>query len=146
MEFIKGNKSDWLGSFNNVLLPEKYNLKVNSVGVILVDSARLHSCVKIYANSIPAKVEGMHEIDVTFDIVSIEQGIIRLILSRAFAESVAVNNSRPDCSGSFDTTTGLYRDFIKLENQLYDTVFKLVDEGRLEFVLTSGNEVMPTLQ
>ncbi len=146
MESTKGNKSDWLGSFNNVLLPEMYNLNVNSVGVILVDRARLHSCVKIYSNSIPAKVEGMHEIDVTFDIVSIEQGIIRLILSRAFAESVAVNNSRPDCSGSFDTTTGLYRDFIKLENQLYDTVFKLVDEGRLEFILTSGNEVMPTLQ
>jgi len=145
LEFIKGNKSDWLGSFNNVLLPEKYNLNVNSVGVILVDKARLHSCVKIYANSIPAKVAGMHEIDVTFDIVSIEQGIIRLILYRAFAESMAVNNSRPDCSGSFDTTTGLYRDFIKVENQLYDTVFKLVDEGRLEFILTSGNEVMPSL-
>lgn len=134
-------RSDWLGSFNSVVPDEAYGLRVNSVGLVLTQRSRLHSCVRIFENGMAQQIGGAHEIDVTFNILSIDQGVVRLIASRPFAQLSQGLVNRTDCSGIFESTTGVYSDFIKLGNQLFETKFKLTDDIRLDFILTSAEEV-----
>ena len=63
--------------------------------------------------------------------------------SRPYAGGADVDGFHLDCSGSFESTTGIYRDFIKLDDVLYEAVFKLVDDASLEFVLIAGDEILP---
>tara|TARA_R110002072_G_scaffold284396_5_gene448719 strand:- start:53941 stop:56355 length:2415 start_codon:yes stop_codon:yes gene_type:complete len=136
-------QSSWLGSYNNRLPSKEYASGLGSVGVILVNQSQLYSCVRIFENSSPVEIDGFHKIDVTFNLISIEQGLIQLMHSRPYAGGADVDGFHLDCSGSFESTTGIYRDFIKLDDVLYEAVFKLVDDASLEFVLIAGDEILP---
>jgi len=143
VEGVTAVVSDWLGSYNSIAPDAAYGLEINSVGLILADRMRLHSCVRIYENGNAMEIDGAHEIDITFNIISIDEGIIQLIASRPFAQTDQQSGSRADCSGIFEAATGVYRDFIKLGSQLFDAQFRLTDDTRLEFILIAGEEITP---
>lgn len=141
VESVSAALTDWLGSFNSVVPDAAYGLETNSIGLILTERARLHSCVRIFENSEPAEIGDSHEFDITFNIVSIDNGIIQLIASRPVPQASQRTDALLGCSGTFESTTGIYRDFVKLGAQLFDARFRLTDDVRLEFTLTSATEV-----
>jgi len=136
----------WLGTFNTISVPRGFQLNVNSIGQIVLSRQQLHSCVRILANGVPSTVDGMSHIDVTFKIVSPDASIIRLIGSRNYKTDSAGQArdlaSLPDCSGSFESSTGEYRDVIKVGDQLFNATFKLANETQLEFMLMGGTEIV----
>ena len=138
---VNTQRSDWLGSINSVAPDKGFEPGINSVGLILGQRARVHSCVKIYDQGKPIEIGGAHRIEVTFRIVSLDQGLIQLIASRPFVESSQSSESRTDCSGSFERSTGVYRDLLKLDSRLFDARFTLANEALLEFTLTSAQEL-----
>lgn len=136
----------WLGTFNTSAAPRGFQLDFNSIGQIVLSRQQLHSCVRIFTNGTPSMVDGMSNIEVTFKIVSLDAGIIRLIGARDYKINSGGQNSNqvalPDCSGSFESSTGEYRDVIKLGDQLFNATFKLTNEIQLEFMLTDGTEIV----
>jgi hypothetical protein len=134
--------ADYLGTYNGVAVDPRYNLEVNQVGLIIIDRARLHSCVRIFENSLPAEVAGINKIDVTFNILSLDTGAIQIVSTRPFSDQSSVVTQAAECSGRFETTTGIYRDYIKLGAQLFDVSFRLVSGDTLEFSLVDVQEVL----
>jgi hypothetical protein len=132
--------TSWLGTYNSVAPDAAYQLEVNSVGLVLIDRFRLHSCVRIFDKGIPVEIFGSNQIDVTFDILSFDEGIMQLIDSRMFAGIGQLENSF-DCSGSFEISTGIYHDYIKLGDQLFDAQFLLIDEVGIVFMLIGGDNI-----
>ena len=146
IETMTSTQPLWLGTYNTIAAPRGFKLDFNSIGNIVLHRQQLHSCVRILAKGAPSNVDGMSHIDVTFKIVSLDAGIIRLIGARDFrAQSLGQGQNQvalPDCSGRFETSTGEYRDVIKLGDQLFDATFKLTDETQLEFILVGGTEIV----
>lgn len=133
----------YLGIYNGIALDSRYNLEVNRVGLIDLDRLRLHSCVEMFEDSKPAQVFGMNKIDVTFDILSLDTGAIQLIASRAFSDQSSTDTEPAECSGRFETTTNIYRDYIKLGAELFDVSFKLINGDTLEFSLVDATLILP---
>ena len=51
------------------------------------------------------------------------------------------NAQPPDCSGVFETTTGLYTDVIEVSNSILETTWTLIDANNLILKLT-GSKVL----
>lgn len=139
---VEAEPAAYLGTYNGIAVDSRYNLEVNQVGLIILDRLRLHSCVRIFEDSKPAQVFGMNKIDVTFNILSLDTGAIQLIASRPFSDQSSVDTQPAECSGRFETTTEIYRDYINLGAQLFDASFKLVNGDTLEFSLVGATEVL----
>ena len=139
---VEVKPADYLGTYNGVAVDPRYGLEVNQVGLIILNRSRLHSCVRIFENSKPAQVAGMNKIDVTFNILSLDTGAIQIIATRPFSDQSSTDAQPAQCSGRFETTTGIYRDYIKLGTQLFDASFRLVNDNTLEFSLLDAKEVL----
>jgi hypothetical protein len=139
---VEAKPADYLGTYNGVAVDPRYNLEVNQVGLIIIDRSRLHSCVRIFENSQPAQVAGMNKIDVTFNILSLDTGAIQIVATRPFSDQSSTDAQPAECSGRFETTTGIYRDYINLGTQLFDASFRLVNDSTLEFSLVDAKEVL----
>lgn len=137
----QAQRTEYLGTYNGIALDPRYNLEVNRVGLIIIDRSRLHSCVRIFEGSKPAQVAGMNEIDVTFNILSLESGAIQIFATRPFTDQSATDKQPANCSGRFDAITGIYRDYINLGAQLFDAEFKLINGDTLEFMLLGAREI-----
>jgi Ca2+-binding RTX toxin-like protein len=138
----EAESTDYLGTYNSIAVDPRYDLEVNHVGLIIIDRSRLHSCVRIFENSQPAQVAGMNKIDVTFNILSLDTGAIQIISTRPFSDQFSTDAQPAECSGRFDTKTGIYRDYINLGAQLFDVSFRLVNGDTLEFSLVDAQEVL----
>jgi hypothetical protein len=138
----EAERTDYLGTYNSIAVDPRYNLDVNQVGLIIIDRSRLHSCMRIFENSQPAQLSGMNKIDATFNILSLDTGAIQIVATRPFSDQSSTDAQPAECSGRFETTTGIYRDYIKLGNQLFDASFRLVNGNTLEFSLVDAKEVL----
>ena len=139
---VEVKPADYLGTYNGVAVDPRYGLEVNQVGLIIIDRSRLHSCVRIFENSQPAQVAGMNKIDVTFNILSLNTGAIQIVATRPFSDQSSTDAQPAQCSGRFETTTGIYRDYINLGTRLFDASFRLVNGNTLEFSLVDAKEVL----
>lgn len=139
---VEEKPADFLGTYNGVAVDPRYKLEVNQVGLIILNRSRLHSCVRIFENSQPALVAGMNKIDVTFNILSLDTGAIQIFASRPFSDQSSTDAQPAECSGRFESTTGIYRDYINLGTQLFDASFRLVNGDTLEFSLVDATEVL----
>ena len=139
---VEVKPADYLGTYNGVAVDPRYNLEVNQVGLIIIDRSRLHSCVRIFENSKPAQVAGMNKIDVTFNILSLNTGAIQIVATRPFSDQSSTDAQPAECSGRFETTTGIYRDYVNLGTRLFDASFRLVNGNTLEFSLVDAKEIL----
>jgi hypothetical protein len=98
--------------------------------------------VRIFENSQPAQVAGMNRIDVTFSILSLDTGALQIVATRPFSDQSSTGAQPADCSGRFETTTGIYRDYINLGTRLFDASFRLVNGNTLEFSLVDAKEIL----
>ena len=100
-------------------------------------------------------MNGIGQFDIGFTIVSLDEGTVQVTKFREFNVIGALNENveLPDCSGKFETTTGVFTDTIEtklymnlLGNLLpvvktFETTFNLIDPDNLILKLSSYQEL-----
>ena len=107
------------------------------IGFFDVNDSTIYSCIRLYTNGYPAEHGGISEFGIALKIVSLPDSTIQIIKSREFNKSGAFNENAesPDCSGKFETNTGVYIDLIQTDNGVLDTTWSLIDPIELIFKL-----------
>src|SRR5690606_21859799 len=103
---------------------------------------RLYSCVRVLNNGSPDP-SFSENLDVTFEIASLERGEIRLVASRDSNTVPGGDDSHARCSGEFEVSTGIYKDIIRLGELVFETEFLLTNDVELRFRLLAGDELRP---
>ena len=84
-------------------------------------------------------MNGIGQFDIGFTIVSLDEGTVQVTRYREFNVIGALNEKveLPDCSGKFETTTGIYTDIIEVGDSVLGTTFSLTDPTNLILTLQS---------
>ena len=84
-------------------------------------------------------MNGIGQFDIGFTIVSLDEGTVQVTKFREFNVIGALNENveLPDCSGKFETTTGIYTDIIEVGDSVLGTTFSLTDPTNLILTLQS---------
>jgi uncharacterized protein YkwD len=135
----------WPGYYNGVSPDPALGLPYNNIGILDLSANKAYSCVRFLFNGEPSDMDGIEHMDITFELISLESGTLQVRNARAFNPGNALTELAewPECSGTFDMSTGEYVDFLQLDNRVFRTEFELVDEALLLFELTSAEEVLP---
>ena len=93
--------------------------------------------------SLPGSASGISEFDIGLTIVSLDEGTVQITTFREFNVIGALNENveLPDCSGKFETTTGIYTDIIVAGDSVLDTTWNLIDPTNLILKLDSFKEL-----
>ena len=68
--------------------------------------------------------------------------MILVVSSKKLARSIIIRRVQtPDCSGIFETTSGLYTDIIQANSSVLETVWSLIDSTKLILKLVSSKEL-----
>ena len=120
------------------------DIEFNNIGVFNSEDQIIYSCLRVFTNGIQSSVDGVERFDIGFKIVSLEEGTIGVNKTRPFnANNVLNENSElPDCSGIFETTTGIYTDIIQAGDQILEVVFELTDAATMQLTIVSANEIV----
>ena len=75
--------------------------------------------------------------------VSLSEATVQITKYREFNTIGALNENveLPDCSGKFETTTGVYTDIIQVGTSVLDTTWSLIDSTNLILKLSSYQEL-----
>ncbi|MEX0739805.1 MAG: CAP domain-containing protein [Pseudohongiella sp.] len=135
----------WLGHYNGVSPDPALGLQYNNIGILDLSTLKAYSCVRFLANGEPSVMDGVEQMDIIFDPVSLQNGTIQVSIARAFNQGNALTESAewPDCSGTFDMNTGVYADTLQVGDQVFRTEFALRDDTLLIFELLTADEVLP---
>ena len=70
--------------------------------------------------------------------MSLGEATVQIVKFREFNLSGALNKNgqTPDCSGTFEMTTGVYTDTLSVDGSTIETSWKLLDPAMLKFGLT----------
>lgn len=130
----------WPSPYHGVTPPQNMNLAVNNISTVNLASARIFSCVQILSNGQKSQLNGVERFDIVFRINNFDRGEIQVIQSRIFNQINALNEyyEPPDCSGSYELTSGLYTDIVELGSDIFRVEFNLSDEAGLIFKLSDA--------
>lgn len=133
----------WQGSFNGVTPRPSLGLPFNNIGTLDIGAMRIFSCVRFLNNGEQIEFEGSAQMDILFDIVSMDEGTIQVVGSRLFNSNGATNElgNLPDCSGEFEFTNNRFSDFIQFGNETFKVVFELIDDIMLLFRIADLTEL-----
>ncbi len=75
--------------------------------------------------------------------MSLPEATVQITKPKDFNTIGALNESTqtPDCSGKFETITGLYTDIIQTDTSVLETTWSLVDANNLILKLNSFKEL-----
>lgn len=138
-------KDEWPSLYSGITPDSSLALEFNNIGSLHAADAVIYTCLRIYSGGLPSSIDGISEFDIGFQLVSAEEGILRITKSRPFNATNALNenNEPPDCSGIFEVTTNIYSDVIQFEAQTLRVNFELTDAATLELTLVSYSELFP---
>ena len=126
----------WPQAFNGTYPDDSFGLSLNNVGIVESDTGIWRTCI----NVLNADGTRSNEVlDANFTILSIEQGRIQLNDIRPFNPFGSFTDylEEPDCSGSYDTTTNTYTDYIVYGALMYTVSFKLENLAERIFIISS---------
>ncbi|MDB2444969.1 hypothetical protein N9X66_07445, partial [Gammaproteobacteria bacterium] len=135
--------AEWSSPYNGVTPDTSLGLAFNNIGVVDVGDGTIYTCLRVFTNGAPAPINGISQFDVGLKIVSSTDATVQITKSRAFNAISALNEDGqlPDCSGVFETTTGLYTDIIQSGTTVLDTKWNLIDPKQLILKLQSAQEL-----
>ena len=151
LEYIWG-KGLWQSYFSGVPASEDYDIDTNNIGVFEPNESAIFSCLKLTADGLPTTLNGISELDIRFDVLSLEEGTVQVGANRAFNIIDAktsplfietMNAATPDCSGTFETSTGVYTDFVKSGSSILNTSWSLIDAENLILKINSYDQLQP---
>lgn len=139
-------QTDWPGQFNGTTPSSNLNLSVNNIGVFNLADQLIYACLQITTNGIASSLNGVERFDVAFELAAAAQGTIRIVRTRPFNAGGALNaaGETPSCSGSFDTTSGVYKDIIQAGDQTLSVTFELTKSANLELKLLNAVALTPS--
>jgi uncharacterized protein YjbI with pentapeptide repeats len=146
---------EWPSPYNGVTPDSSLGLAFNNIGIYDAAGSTIYTCLRVFTGGLPGSVDGIGEFDIGFTIVSLDEGTVQVTKFREFNVIGALNENveLPDCSGKFETTTGVFTDTIEtklypnfLGNLLpivktFETTFNLVDPDNLILKLSSYQEL-----
>ena len=120
--------------------PSEFAVALNNVGNFNAIESRIFTCLKPYQNDILSPIDGVSEFSIAFQIISGAEGTIGVSESGVFNSegNIGSDGARLSCSGSYETTTGIYKDTILINSSLVETSFQLIDPTLLTFNLLSA--------
>ena len=115
----------WRSPYNGVTPDPEMNVEFNNIGVFNSDDQLIYACLRVVTNGFQDSFNGVGKWGVAFEIVSLDEGVIRIYNSREFNTGNALNENleSPDCSGTFETTTNIYTDTIEAGLEYLCSVF-----------------------
>ena len=131
--------NEWPSPYNGVTPDSSFNLEFNNIGTFNSSDSTIYTCLRVFTDGLPGSVEGIAEFDIGLTIVSLDEGTVQVTKYREFNAMGALNEKAelPDCSGKFETTTGIYTDIIKAGDSILGTTFSLTDSSNLILTLQS---------
>lgn len=136
-------KYGWPGKYSGVSPPNSLQIKVNNIGHYNVNDGIIYSCLRALQAGKLVSINGTQQFDIGFEISSEVEGKIRVAKSRPFNPTNALTkyNEQPDCSGTYEMTSGIYSDTILINNSVFQASFKLTNTETLELELLSITSV-----
>jgi hypothetical protein len=134
---------EWPSPYNGVTPDLSYGLAFNNVGVLNSADATIYVCLRIFTDGLPSAVNGVGQFDMGLEVVSLSDATVQITKFREFNSNGALNENgqTPDCSGIFETTTGVYTDIIQTDTSVFETTWNLIDPTNLIFKLDSFKEL-----
>ena len=137
---------EWPAPYNGVTPDLSFGLEFNNVGVFSSNDAAIHVCLRVYADGLPSSLDGVSQFDLGLKIkdASPFETKVQITKSREFNVIGALNENGqpPDCSGIFETTTGVYTDIIQTDTSIFETTWSLIDPINLILKLKSYRELI----
>jgi len=111
---------NWPLAYNGTSTPLELGLELNNIGLYEDSTGEITSCLKIYSDGVLSSLNGASYFDVNFQLVDIKDGLIKVSKAREFNSIGALTeeNELPDCSGVFDTASGIYRDILEMRLEI----------------------------
>jgi hypothetical protein len=146
---------EWLAPYNGITSPSYLNLEINNIGVYDVAEGFIDSCMRINTGGTLDSIDGESFFDIRFNIFDLDEGLIRVSNTRVFNSTGALNEytQEPDCSGTYETTTGIYSDTlqakwtVELLGRTVDVIkhfnvqFEMMDSATLTLKITNSEEL-----
>jgi hypothetical protein len=134
---------EWPSPYNGVTPESSYGLEFNNVGVLNSADATIYVCLRVFTDGLPSSVNGISQFDMGLEVVSLPEATVQITKFREFNAISALNEKgqTPDCSGIFETTTGVYTDIIQTDTSVLETTWNLIDPTNLILKLDSFKEL-----
>jgi predicted thioesterase len=134
---------EWPSPYNGVTPDSSLELAFNNVGIFNTSDATIYTCLRLFTNGVAVSKNGIGEFDIGLNVVSLSEATVQITKFREFNTIGALNEKvqAPDCSGKFETTTGLYTDIIQVNTSVLETVWSLIDSTKLILKLISSKEL-----
>ena len=134
---------EWPSPYNGVTPDSSYGLEFNNVGVLNSADATIYVCLRIFTDGLPSSVNGISQFDMGLKVASLSEVTVQITKFREFNAISALNEKgqTPDCSGVFETTTGVYTDIIQTDSSVLETTWNLIDPTNLILKLDSFKEL-----
>ena len=134
---------EWPSPYNGVTPNASLGLIFNNVGFFRAADATLYVCLRVFTDGLASSVDGVGKFDIGMKIFSLADATIQITKSREFNTGFYFNEKAelPDCSGKFETTTGVYSDIIQTDTSVLETTWSLVDPVNLILKLESSKDL-----
>jgi hypothetical protein len=135
--------ADWPSPYNGVTPDLSYGLEFNNIGALNSADATIYVCLRIFTDGLPSAVNGVSQFDMGLKVASLSEVTVQITKFREFNAISALNEKGqlPDCSGVFETTTGVYTDIIQTDMSVLETTWSLIDPTNLILKLDSFKEL-----
>jgi len=134
---------EWPAPYSGVTPDTSLGLAFNNIGIFNSSDATIYACLRLFTNGLASSSNGISQFDIGLKVVSLSDATVQIIKSREFNTIGALNEKvqAPDCSGIFETTTGLYTDILQANTSVLETVWSLIDSTKLILKLISSKEL-----
>ena len=138
-------EEEWPSLYNGVTPDSSLGLPFNNIGIFTSTDETIYTCLRVFTGGLPGSVGGIGQFDIGFTIYSLPDAIIQASKFREFNAAGALNENAqtPDCSGMFETTTGVFTDIIQVGVETLLTTWSLTDATNLLFTLQSYSALQP---
>lgn len=115
--------------------PSGFSTSLNNVGWLSSETGKIYTCLQSLTSGELTSINNISKFTVEFSVVSAEAGIIAISKTGNFSANSDNPENDLDCSGSYESTTGLYTDTLLVDSSLLTVSFKLIDPSDYQFQL-----------
>ena len=134
---------EWPAPYNGVTPNPSLGLAFNNIGFFRAADATIYVCLRVFTDGLASSVNGVGKFDIGMKVFSLANATIQITKSREFNTGFYFNEKAdlPDCSGKFESTTGVYSDIIQTDTSVLETTWSLVDPVNLILKLESSKDL-----
>ena len=139
-------KGEWLGLYSGIAPPAGLEINFNNIGTFNSSDQTIYTCLRVFTDGFPGSVGKIDEYDIGLKIYSLQNLTFQASKIRDFNSIKALkkNGETPDCSGKFETTTGVFTDIIQAGDSTYEIIFSLTDSTNL-LLKVQSYKILPKL-